>query len=174
MTESELLEIESRANAATPGPWLLGDWNLCYNSLGDCIAEAHFDQNDNTFIAKARTDVPRLVDEVRRLKLLVHQQELTGLGAVVLVAEIERLKADIERSRTTFVWKSNASWSWGLYSKDVCFDTVEMRQTERGELWTNTFYCGYFDTLDEARAWVETRLRDSGVIKPIDVAEVRQ
>jgi hypothetical protein len=33
-----------------------------------------------------------LVAEVRRLKLVVHQQELTGLGAVLLVAEVERLR----------------------------------------------------------------------------------
>lgn len=92
--------------------------------------------------------------------------------ATGLVAEVRRLNGLIERSRTKFVWKSNASWSWGLYSKDGCFDTVEMRQTERGTLWSNTFYRGYFDTLDEARKWVENRLRDSGIIKPIDVVEV--
>lgn len=91
-----------------------------------------------------------------------------------LHAEIERLKADIERSRQVFRWESNDPWSWGLYSTDGCFDTVEIRKAERGTLWSNTFYRGYFDTLDEARAWVETRLRDSGVIRPIDVVEVRQ
>lgn len=34
-----------------------------------------------------------LVDECRRLKLVVHEQELMGLGAVILVAEVERLRA---------------------------------------------------------------------------------
>lgn len=94
--------------------------------------------------------------------------------ATGIIAEVRRLNGLIERSRTKFAWVSNTSWSWGLYSNDGCFDTVEMRQTERGTLWSNTFYRGYFDTLEEARTWVETRLRERGVIKPIDVVEVRQ
>jgi hypothetical protein len=81
MTEDELLAIEARANAATPGPWeveqkgctvlrapngppadqsLMGDEQY-YPWTPDRI-------EDWQFIASARTDVPALVAEVRRLR----------------------------------------------------------------------------------------------------------
>jgi hypothetical protein len=73
MTDDELKAIEARANAATPGPWHLaitgdddpdranieaGAIDVCDNPTND----------DATFIAHARTDVPALVAEVRRLR----------------------------------------------------------------------------------------------------------
>jgi hypothetical protein len=83
MTEDELQAIEARANAATPGPWeveqkdctvlrapngppadqsLMGDEQY-YPWTPDRI-------EDWQFIASARTDVPALVAEVRRLRAL--------------------------------------------------------------------------------------------------------
>jgi hypothetical protein len=52
MTEDELKAIEKRVNAATPGPWTTGAGKI----------------QDRTFIAAARTDVPTLVAEVRRMR----------------------------------------------------------------------------------------------------------
>lgn len=78
MTEEELQEIEARANAATEGPW-----DACLSS-GVCRAPPGEDHHssighirtkqDQEFIAHARTDVPKLVAEVRRLR------KLTGVG----------------------------------------------------------------------------------------------
>jgi len=79
MTNSELVAIESRANAATPGPWV----TAC-DAVGHEIAIAHVfgsteyiyadvgfiasRRGDAEFIAAARGDVVTLVAEVRRLQ----------------------------------------------------------------------------------------------------------
>lgn len=75
MTDDELKQIEARANAATPGPWVdvgygriaVGDetgksvhwWDW------DCVEHGAQDQADGTFIAHARTDIPSLIAAVR-------------------------------------------------------------------------------------------------------------
>jgi hypothetical protein len=63
MTEEQLKEIEERAARATPGPW---DGRI---GVGGCdyIVKAETRQ-DATFIASARTDIPALCAEVRRLQ----------------------------------------------------------------------------------------------------------
>jgi len=79
MTEAELSAIESRANAATPGPWV----TAC-DAVGHEIAIAHVfgsteyiyadvgfiasRRGDAEFIAAARSDIAALVAEVRRLQ----------------------------------------------------------------------------------------------------------
>ena len=75
MTEEQLLAIEARANAATPGPWQFS--GLFYQV---CSVAAHppivliedyrgpNPRSDRIFIAHARTDVPALAAEVRSLR----------------------------------------------------------------------------------------------------------
>jgi hypothetical protein len=83
MTEDELKAIETRANAATPGPWTTGAGKveggqvrelviapnddvivaIAYGGFGNPVDRTG---QDRTFIAAARTDVPALVKEVRR------------------------------------------------------------------------------------------------------------
>jgi len=59
----------------------------------ECAMDPYGSKDDaERFRQDAADYVATLISEVRRLKLLVHQQELTGLGAVVLVAEVERLR----------------------------------------------------------------------------------
>ena len=84
MTDEELDAIEARANAATPGPWR-SDVGSGANRLrlwvpgGMLIADSYppkphrardeqQGKADYGFIAGARTDVPALVAEVRRLR----------------------------------------------------------------------------------------------------------
>ena len=93
-TELDLEAIEARTNAATPGPWGVGnDTNIvrglevtgrgsytCIQSVaevGDNDDRLDWDrdeavevdpEDDAAFIAAARTDVPALVGEVRRLR----------------------------------------------------------------------------------------------------------
>lgn len=81
MTEDELKAIEARAEAATPGPWETGEevsypgrcagiwpqgdtWNIVTTDCGVYGPELV----DAVFIAHARTDVPALIAEVRRLR----------------------------------------------------------------------------------------------------------
>jgi hypothetical protein len=72
MTDAELAEIEARANAARPGPWKVGGYDDTVESesytgpdhpvLADMVPPL-----DAEFIAHARSDVPALIAEVRRL-----------------------------------------------------------------------------------------------------------
>ncbi len=71
MDEKRLAEIEARANAATPGPWEPEHRGVVGNDVfivEDCVT-AGWDayRANQAFIATARTDVPALVAEVRRL-----------------------------------------------------------------------------------------------------------
>ena len=71
ITPEELDEIEARASAATPGPW---DYSV---TDGVFIEFTHADvmrldqslspqgEGNNTFVAAARTDIPRLVAALR-------------------------------------------------------------------------------------------------------------
>jgi hypothetical protein len=93
MTDQELLEIEQRANGATVGPWeegvgaasgeireiVLGGPTsnqfvvaiMPYGGFGHPGQGDERTRGDLTFIAHARTDVPALVAEVRRLRGLL-------------------------------------------------------------------------------------------------------
>ena len=92
MDERELREIEERAEKATGGPWMInrrewtdGEIPLVIRTIGrsgrTASAQIPFNgargfdadraDNDAAFIAAARTDIPRLVGEVRRLQAWV-------------------------------------------------------------------------------------------------------
>jgi len=89
ITEAELAEMEGRAQKATDGPWEVGrcSWacdgwacGVTHGRSGDIYDDPIFksdardecthiiNEQDATFIARARTDVPRLIAEVRRLR----------------------------------------------------------------------------------------------------------
>jgi hypothetical protein len=76
MNEKQLGEIEVRAAAARPGPWEAWDTSVCTPSPENIrVCDTDFGDEgcgeaNASFIAKARTDVPALVAEVRRLKKL--------------------------------------------------------------------------------------------------------
>ncbi|MFD5798646.1 hypothetical protein ACFWIO_34970 [Streptomyces diastatochromogenes] len=68
----DLDAIDAVANAATDGPWLANDRiGVATNPAGDPLAVfggGEQDRADAAFVAAARTDVPALVAEVRRLQ----------------------------------------------------------------------------------------------------------
>jgi hypothetical protein len=72
MTDLDLDAIEARANSARPGPWRLGIGGVVVvhaQAKPTDYVEAHCAPGGNAaFIAAARTDVPLLVAEVRRLR----------------------------------------------------------------------------------------------------------
>jgi hypothetical protein len=89
MTDDELKAIEARAHAATPGPWEGFDGYVLVPSVG--AVEFVTDNpsfgdssNDTEFIASARTDVPALVAEVRRLQDVVQ----VARGALADIADM--------------------------------------------------------------------------------------
>ena len=67
MTEAEIDAIEARANAATEGPWKVLPPCMVTDGRGMVIARTNDSCNDE-FISHARTDVPALIAEVRRLR----------------------------------------------------------------------------------------------------------
>lgn len=69
-TLSELLdEIESRANAATSGPWLYDGRSYAIGHQRHMLRADGIgvSQPDATFIAAARSDVPKLVKALRKM-----------------------------------------------------------------------------------------------------------
>lgn len=71
-TTQQLDEIETRANAATAGPWTCSESGtvtapLTVDDIADVWEPTHATRNAE-FITAARTDVPALLDEVRRLR----------------------------------------------------------------------------------------------------------
>ena len=102
MTPERLAEIEARAEAATEGPWEAWDRGIGFEvhvngeGLNSEFRET-FRQADAEFIAAARTDVPALLAEVRRLQAAVERvrdrqgvpmtlPELAAIRAIVAVA----------------------------------------------------------------------------------------
>ncbi|WP_372352665.1 hypothetical protein [Streptomyces sp. KL116D] len=77
-TPLDLDAIEARATAATPGPWCTDSWEIYKGAeyeagaewLGETCRAGEMDDSraDAEFVAHARTDVPALIAEVRRLR----------------------------------------------------------------------------------------------------------
>lgn len=126
MTPADLDRWEALAAAATAGPWKaglnggialvvshdFGPGRLPRQFRADC---GHFDQDraDAAFIAEARTAVPALVAEVRRLRTLVDVQgaDLMETRGALTVAwrEIEALCSDHNRVKTEL--KRHLDWA---------------------------------------------------------------
>lgn len=74
LSDAELIEIEQRAEAATPGPWFARDgaygWEVFAADVpADIIVEvALSDGRDGPFIAASRTDVPALIAALREAR----------------------------------------------------------------------------------------------------------
>lgn len=101
MTNEELENLERLTSRASPGPWT-ADREFGWVTQRDDIVifepgsgpDFNLEECDNNlrFVAASRTAVPALIAEIKRLRTLVHEQELFGLGAVIF-AEVERLRA---------------------------------------------------------------------------------
>ena len=80
LTDAELEEIRKRCDAATPGPWksfiegrdhTSGSSFILTGSVGrrrDDIEMSGATGADQDFIAHAREDIPRLLEEIARLR----------------------------------------------------------------------------------------------------------
>ena len=90
LTDAELAAIEARAEAATPGPWTSAyhhgspykrqELRMLFGGHGGALVRGARDYAvltapDAHFVAAARTDIPRLVAEVRRLRRQVEAME---------------------------------------------------------------------------------------------------
>lgn len=130
ITPEELDAIEVRARAATPGKWVTDDYAAMVRAenpyshgdmhvadirgwghltgLGACAMseEKAFEIQlaNAAFIAAARTDVPALVNEVRRLTEIVSAMESDNVNAEMnlehITAENKALKARLRDAET--------------------------------------------------------------------------
>ncbi len=92
MTEEQLAAIQARCDAATPPPWYVHEadgedaetgepWaqlDGIEDRHGDRLADEHLDwesDEDFVFVTHARTDVPDLLAEIRRLREVVRLTE---------------------------------------------------------------------------------------------------
>jgi hypothetical protein len=80
VTEEELAEIEARANAAAEGPWIVvdtfqGQESGVEDAVGFSVVQPYIEFENSglspenaRFIAAARSDIPRLITEIKRLR----------------------------------------------------------------------------------------------------------
>ena len=97
MKPEELTVIEQRANAATPGPWAIyrdETWMVVsIDATNGAVVAPEGDNlilsvTDAEFIAAARTDIPALIAEIRRLEqLYLESLRLVG-DAIGLIGEM--------------------------------------------------------------------------------------
>lgn len=99
MTTDQLKAMKARCKAATEGPWKIGHHLyddgavMCRCAAGPCTPDADgkikgnlFNanfaignrENDNSFVAHARTDLPACIKEIERLKKLVEDAYYEG------------------------------------------------------------------------------------------------
>ena len=78
ISDAELQEIINRCKNATPGPWVSFVEGRDHESGSSFIQTPEGDIElpgtsiaDQDFIAHSRTDVPKLIEEIRRLQQLV-------------------------------------------------------------------------------------------------------
>ena len=79
MTEAELKAIQARCEGATGGPWVSCVEGRDHTSGCDFIQTDGEDitlsgatVDDQDFIAAARQDIPALIEEIYRLRALIH------------------------------------------------------------------------------------------------------
>jgi hypothetical protein len=84
MTDERLREIEERARNATPGPWTFdGTGHPTYvtqkhgERLGVCVMDGPLESRvpDASFVAHASRDIPDLIAEVKRLRIILQRGE---------------------------------------------------------------------------------------------------
>ena len=106
MTEQEIKEMRDRCEKATPGPWESGSWIIANEVAVAEIVILDDDaetEGNSSFIANARADLPRALNEIERLTQdlnffrkrwhdMVNEKEVADL-------EIERLRAVLEWAR---------------------------------------------------------------------------
>lgn len=108
--EQRLAEIRSRADAATPGPWLVGGapnatWQQVYcprdNNLN--VVQSMRGGRDASFVAHAREDIPWLLDLVRQqARVIADLQEESDAARLALRYReaLERIAAEPQRLST--------------------------------------------------------------------------
>lgn len=103
---ARLEQIRKRADAAEPGPWMVGDESPTHEGMfvvscegGEGDVTDYIDRPEAEFIAHAREDVPWLLDRIQALEQRAEVRRLDLAGALLLEAETahEAIVAKAER-----------------------------------------------------------------------------
>jgi len=102
ITVLELSEMELRCGAATPGPWDSYVVGRDIEAGSDCIATADGrfleviggTPADQDFIARAREDVPKLVAEIQRLRAEIEMLRLKGNCEGTFITDARSIRAE--------------------------------------------------------------------------------
>lgn len=110
MTPDELKAIRDRCEAASEGPWAMlyleqlegmkypearDEPRVVNDSDFICDGDKHFMSTRNLdFIAHSRTDIPKLLDEVERLRELVEAMRDSSRSIISCTSDIEEVAAE--------------------------------------------------------------------------------
>lgn len=124
LSEAELKAMRARCQAATAGPWAAerdfaqGSYTVIAED-GDDLARGLYSR-DVAFVANSRSDLPRCLDEIERLRLEVTEWENEGA----------RLRRVEEAARKVHFWNESAE-----PTADLAFDDAmaELGKALEGE-----------------------------------------
>lgn len=146
MTNEKLDALEALANAATPGPWEVHshrehsatfDWHGVNNASGKEVTGDFLLAEDAAFIAAARTAVPELVAECRRLREMVrlNEEQLEAFGHEnELAVERDALRAQVTE------WEDSVERLWEILPRNhgdahiVAIEEITALRTENARL----------------------------------------
>jgi hypothetical protein len=141
----DLQAIEARCEAATEGPWDVGNGTklepetsiYCDDALGTRIADAHNsytatsheqEKRNATFIAHARTDIPALLSLIREKDQVIERLEaekkrtadvlsLEGFAdAATAIIEYQYVKTQLDDLKAGQEAREADGWRWGVKS----------------------------------------------------------
>lgn len=117
ITPEEIDAIRKRVEAATPGPWEHTNNYTVHARDGLVCAGTHYpesedeydrDERNHSFIANARTDIPKLLAEVDRLNKLSdelrHDVRMAESEVHRLRSKITELEGDVEDAEEKLSW----------------------------------------------------------------------
>lgn len=160
LDEAELAAIEARAEAASNGPWLRRqrrepdstfDWQTVHAPDESEVTGDWMRNDDATFIAHARSDVPRLVAECRLLQRTISQtDDLYDCADAERQRQFERAESAEARVKAL----EAALEKYGRHEKPCRRHLAYYRHNEAGELVDvgNPCLCGLDAALHPDRA----------------------
>lgn len=93
LSDQDLAAIEERCSKATPGPWIVArgpEWSAVKGAIGHELLKIsgvnHGSGPNAAFIASSREDVPKLIEEVKRLRDTVNASRAKALEEAAEIA----------------------------------------------------------------------------------------
>jgi len=139
VTDDELREIEKRAGKAFSSPWTDGPSNFVSSSEGLVCEIVSGEDVNRDFILAARTDIPKLVVEVRRLRALL-DRDRSGLAAALNAIRTEiRQREWLLEGRGPYEWNDDRYRQEAGQAMRACGDIATKALAESGRCAAEAF-----------------------------------